>query len=429
MAAGLSLLLLAPLLAGHLEPLGARVPFLSSHDGQTALAGGSTSWGLLIVDDDGVARRVCEESTGAPATMHLPLGDGRVLAIAGGQLVVTSDRGCSWHTAVVPAGAEVHDSVVDDRGRVWAAAGRQGFPSGLLVSVDDGDTFQPSSFWSGPSPLFDVDSGAGRVWASGFDIDLEGPFVVVGNTDGSDGPDVVIEILPADFSRYQAVRVVGVDGVGHGLAVGLLGSGASEVLVLDDVGETPVTVIGEVPLPATHVAVLGPDALGPDADIFAVVTPGQLWHREGNQLVAVADVRARCVVADEQDGLWLCGHSTGLLGGVHFAHSSDRGQTFTTVVADDAIDQRHCPADTIGGVVCARYLDGEGPTDPVGPVDPVDPVDPGDPARPGDPDTRDPDDITGAESGDTDATDGGCHSAGLPLAQVLLCLLARRRRR
>lgn len=166
--------LLLLLLPAHIGPLGARLPFVGDDGG---LVGGSTSWGLVLIDDDGVARRTCDETTGAPALLHLPV-DGAVVAVAGGNVVVSVDDGCAWTASRVPAGGVVQGLAVDGA-VVYAAVGRAGFPSGVVVSVDGGRSFDVSGFFGGADPFFDVVARAGVVWASGQSLDSDGPVVVV----------------------------------------------------------------------------------------------------------------------------------------------------------------------------------------------------------------------------------------------------------
>lgn len=65
-------------------------------DADGHLVGGATSYGLIFLDDDGVARWTPEESLGAEALWSHHAGDGVVLVGTPSGVRVTRDQGCGW---------------------------------------------------------------------------------------------------------------------------------------------------------------------------------------------------------------------------------------------------------------------------------------------------------------------------------------------
>ncbi|MEL6178063.1 MAG: hypothetical protein AAFS10_03875 [Myxococcota bacterium] len=91
-------------------PLGKR-PLL---DAQGLLVGGSTSYGLLQITDDGQALWTPEETLGDIPLWTLYTGDGRVVAGTVQGVWATSDWGCSWEPLPEPLGSAASPALARD---------------------------------------------------------------------------------------------------------------------------------------------------------------------------------------------------------------------------------------------------------------------------------------------------------------------------
>ncbi|MDP2344441.1 MAG: hypothetical protein Q8O67_26020 [Deltaproteobacteria bacterium] len=396
------------LLAVHLQPLGGIRPFVV--DG--VLVGGSTSWGIVVVDDGG-ALRVCEEAARQNAAFHVRLDDGRVLLGGPGGLYASDDDGCSLRPVLGDVLSHEIAAVAVGAGGTFVSSGRPGFPNGVFVGVDGDTRFVRTGLDGTASPLWDLVADPARpaVFVSGDDLDLEQPLLLASSDAGA-----TWEAPAFDVGVYAALTVLGVDDDGA-VFVGATHADRSGSLLRASADLSSVETVASFDLPVTHAAVLA-------GALAVVVEPGQLYVRAAfePELVVVADVQAGCVWSIDQ-ALWACGSTTGRLAGVHFARSLD-GHTWIPALLDDDIRERSCPADTDGAEACAAYVDVPTVGPDAGPDDPVEePADAGFAAEETNDDDDDDDDAV--EAVEASCT-GGRALPGWALG-VLLCCGFRRR--
>ena len=115
-----------------------------SEDG--VFVGGGTSWGLVLLDADGVPRWTCEEALGLDLepTFWARGRDGRVLAGTPTGLRWTDDGGCTWDPVPGPAEglfistAATHRAVPD---RIVVVVGTVGEDQAIHRTEDGGETW------------------------------------------------------------------------------------------------------------------------------------------------------------------------------------------------------------------------------------------------------------------------------------------------
>lgn len=322
----------------HTGVLGAYAPFL---DG-AALVGGSTSWGVVLADD-GVFLRVCDEAPAMAASFHLRVG-ARVLVGGSPGLLATDDQGCSYQPRSL-AGATDATSALLAGGRVYVATGRPGYPNAVFASDDGGLTFQATGLSGTASPLWQLAAAPdGSVLVvSGDDLDLEQPLLLASVDQGAQWSAGTL-----DVSQYARVRVLSVSVDGSEVLAGA--EQADQTAWLLSLDRT-LSLLEAIPAPRalTH-------AVRKDGTLFAVADTEALLVRAASGGAFVAgEVLAKCLFLID-DTLWACGSTLGPLAGVHFATSAD-GLAWTPQLFDADIRERTCPEGTAGHDACVRYQD------------------------------------------------------------------------
>ncbi len=340
----------APNAAAHTGVLGAMAPFLD----EGALVGGSTTWGIVLDDGDGVYSRVCDEAPGMRAWFHLKVG-ARVLVGGGPGLLATDDRGCSYSARNL-AGASDATAAVLAGGSVFVATGRPGYPNGVFRSDDGGLTFVPTGLSGTASPLWNMAASpdGALVVVSGDDLDLDQPLLLASGNGGSSWSSGTV-----DLSSYARVRVLSVSGAADEVLLGAVEPDEAAWLLVLDAALSEQAKISS-PRALTH-------AVRKDGALFAVADTEALLLRpaSGGAFAATAAM-VKCLFLI--DGvLWACGSTAGPLAGVHFATSSD-GLTWTSQLFDADIHERVCAEGTAGAAACVRYQDA-GPEPDAGDID------------------------------------------------------------
>lgn len=339
--------LLTALLAGrasaHTGVLGALAPFLESG----ALVGGSTTWGIVL-SDEGTFHRVCDEAPAMAANFHLrvPLADGgeQVLVGGGPGLLASADRGCSYQGRSLMGASDATAAVLAG-GRIYVATGRPGYPNAVFVSDDLGQTFAPTGLSGTASPLWELAASPdGSVLVvSGDDLDLERPLLL-----GSVDQGAHWSAGSVDLAAFARVRVLSVDTAGEEVLVGAEMTDESAWLLSLDASLTERERVAS-PRALSH-------ALRMDGALFAVADTEALLRRDASGGAFVAsEVLVKCLFL-VGDTLWACGSTTGPLGGVHFASSSD-GVDWLPELFDLEIRERVCPEGSAGHDACLRYQD------------------------------------------------------------------------
>lgn len=343
----------------HILPVSGVTPFVE--DG--TLIGGGTSWGVLLRDDDGVFRRVCEEALGIPVAF-LRTAEGRVLiGRAERGLVVTSD-GCAPER--VAGVLEEHAvsalvSVPSAPDRVLATTATTGADNGVFASDDGGHTFEPTSLSVGGQLFFQllVSEDGQLVVASGLDTTTQQIVLAV-----SKDSAVTFDTPAADLGAYAFVKPLAIDQAGAVLLAAVDAQGTHHLLRSID---GLASVFG---LASFDGAILGlAEASGGRFALVRSQADGKGIYRqatEGAPFVRLEGGPSACLLNLPGDArLWGCGEE-GQAG--HFFVSDD-GETWEPLVPFDAVEERCCDEGTPGNEQCAIYFaasDGGEPSCSVG---------------------------------------------------------------
>lgn len=334
-----ALLLLAP---AHLDAIAGTTPFLQ--DG--ALIGGGTTWGPALIDDDGVARRVCEEAIGeTPRFFHRAV-DGRVLVGTSRGLLATTDRGCTWTDAALVGETTAALAVAADGPaplRLYVVTATAGGTNGLHVSDDDGATWTLLRAAEPGAVLTSVVAGpGGAVAAAGRDLDDGAPFLWTRS--GADAELVVGTPWP---TGAVAARALGF-AADRDVVAGVQLDDGRGVLVEAAAADGAFALRAETEGLPTAWAVQGAVEL--------VAVDGLRLLRDDGAGFSEVDGPARCLLRVPGDArLWACG---GLPDGAHFFSTQD-GVLWEAALPFGLVVERACPAGTDGASACAYLLPDE----------------------------------------------------------------------
>lgn len=410
-----SLLVVAAALAGYgpvaspaLAHLGApegRRPFIE--DG--ALLGGGTTWGIIEREDDRWLR-VCEESLGGPPAFYFRLPtSGRVLIGRADGLWLTDD-GCSLD----PGPALFSDAQpallaqpLDVPGTLFVATAKADGDNGLYVSTDEGQSFTGTGLMNEDASLrsIAVSSDGQDLYVGGIWLDSRAPVIFVSRDGG-----VTFTEAPAFSDTTAAANVLAIDDVTSEVAIVLLDEAApGSTLMLAD---PDVSALSEL---AVFDGVVS-DFLVHDGAWLVIEGRQRFYRRDktASSFELTEGGPTRCLLhLPGDDRAWGCGQP---FQNGHFL-TSDDGVSWTPVMPFLEVEERRCPAGTVGAERCAYLFPSDG-----GVVDEEDSGDSGGARveRPGEEPSGCP--CSGADGGDLSL-------ATLLLSLLLVRPLARQRRR
>jgi len=307
--------------------------------------GGGTSWGLVLVDDDGIPRWTCEEALGLDLepTFWARRSDGRILAGTPWGLLSTDDGGCSWapvqgplEDALVTAAA-THRAVPD---RLVVLAGVAGSTQALWTTDDGGETWSPTA-----DPGFD-EIALGRIAMAADGLRIRGVGLRIGTTDyvvvGSDDGGATW-LTPHELTGWSSPILALFRDEGDVLYLSAFGpSGTPFFIGLDADFTSNSQTLALLESPARTAARLdGSVYLVTDNAGLHVLPPGQ-----DLELLLVGGPSACLQLAGGR--LLGCGHEPVL---PQF-QTSDDGLAWDSLVAFDDIQERVCPAGSAAAEAC-----------------------------------------------------------------------------